>query len=221
VGTSYNSSFLFVHFMHLSLLCFIIIIIVKVMSQSSHLPWGFVKSDPLGGALFVLTHFRALHSTSNHFPSCLFPSIVDDTHIIGPPSIVSYVYEHFQTKFHVIGFSIQLQKCVAWSPFSLSLDFNTPSQFTTLFEGIKVLGVLSSTLTFTSFFIKDAFLEDVRHVDIFHRMGNVQVAFRISIRCLVNAHCIFYDAHLHLPPSQSLLFFSIFPSFKCLDAFWV
>jgi len=53
------------------------------------------QSDLLGaggGTLFSLTHFRALHSIINHFPSCLFPSIVDDTHIIGPPSIKLYLH---------------------------------------------------------------------------------------------------------------------------------
>ncbi len=49
VGTSYNSSLLFVHSMHSNLLCFTIIVIVKVMSQSSHLPWGFVKVILWGG----------------------------------------------------------------------------------------------------------------------------------------------------------------------------
>jgi hypothetical protein len=92
---------------------------------------GTHHSDPLGRALFALTHFNALRFIANDFPSCLFPSIVDDTHIIGPFSIVSFAYEHFQTKLHVIGLSIQPHKCVAWSPSGLLLDFNTPSQFTT------------------------------------------------------------------------------------------
>ncbi len=56
---------------------------------------GTHQGDPLGGALFALAHFRALHSIANHFPSCLFPSIVNDTHMIGPPFIVSSTYEHF------------------------------------------------------------------------------------------------------------------------------
>ncbi len=59
-----------------------------------------------GGALFVLAHFRALRSTTNHFPSCLFPSIANDTHIIGPHSIVSFAYEHCQIELCVIGLSI-------------------------------------------------------------------------------------------------------------------
>jgi len=48
-----------------------------------------------GGALFALTHFRALCCTVSHFPSCLFPFIIDDTHIIGPLLIVSSTYKHF------------------------------------------------------------------------------------------------------------------------------
>jgi hypothetical protein len=88
---------------------------------------GIRQCDLLGGALFPLTHFRALCSTTSHFPSCLFPSIIDDTQIIGPLSIVSSTYEHFQIELCVIGFFIQPQKCVAWSPFDLQLDFNTPS----------------------------------------------------------------------------------------------
>ncbi len=44
---------------------------------------GTYRGDPLGGALFALAHFKALHFIVSHFSSCLFPSIVDDTHIIG------------------------------------------------------------------------------------------------------------------------------------------
>jgi len=87
---------------------------------------GTYQGDPLGGALFALVHFRALCSIVSHFPSCLFPFIVDDIHIICPPSIVSSIHEHFKIEFHVIGFSIQLKKCVTWSPFGLPFDFNTP-----------------------------------------------------------------------------------------------
>jgi hypothetical protein len=45
---------------------------------------GTHQGDPLKGALFALAHFMALHSIINHFPSCLFPSIIDDIHIISP-----------------------------------------------------------------------------------------------------------------------------------------
>jgi hypothetical protein len=43
------------------------------------------------------------------------------------------------------------------------------------------LKVLLGTLTFTSSFIKYALLDVVQHVDLFPRMGDVQVTFKILI----------------------------------------
>jgi len=88
--TSYNSFPLFMHFMLLSPHFFTIhhnhesdvIIIPSTM--------GICQGDPLGGALFALTNFRALCFIVNCSLSYLFPSIVDAIHIISPPSIVSY-----------------------------------------------------------------------------------------------------------------------------------
>ncbi len=148
---------------------------------------GTHQGDPLGRTLFALTHFRALHSIANHFPSCLFPSIVDDIHIITPPFIVS-TYEHFQIELYVIGFSIHPHKCVAWSPSSLSPNFNTPSQFTTSSKGIRILGVSLGISSFTSSFIKYAMLEDVQHVNFLLRVGDVQVVFGILTHCFMQRH---------------------------------
>jgi hypothetical protein len=69
---------------------------------------GTRQSDPLRGALFALIHFKALCFIVNHFPFCLFPSIVDDIHIIGPLSIVPFAYEHYKTKLCLKGFFPQL-----------------------------------------------------------------------------------------------------------------
>jgi hypothetical protein len=63
---------------------------------------GTHQGDPLGGALFVLAHFKALCYIVSHFISCMFLSIVDDIHITGLLSIVSFAYEHFKTKLHAM-----------------------------------------------------------------------------------------------------------------------
>jgi putative effector of murein hydrolase len=86
---------------------------------------GTHQSDPLGGALFALTHFRALCFTTSHFPFYLFPSIINDNHIIAMLSIVSFTYEHFQIELCVIGLFIQPKKCVAWFPLAYCLT-STP-----------------------------------------------------------------------------------------------
>ncbi len=125
-----NSSPLFMHYMHLNFPGFIAIIIMKVILQHT-LYHGNLPRWSLGRGTIRISHFRALRSTTSHFPACLFLSIMDDIHIIVPPSIVSFTYEHLKIKLHAIGPSIQPHKCVAWSPYGLLLDFNTPSQFTT------------------------------------------------------------------------------------------
>jgi hypothetical protein len=73
---------------------------------------GIHQGDPLKGALFTLTHFRALHFIANHFLLIYFdPLQMTFTSLHPPPPpIVSSTY-------------------VAWSPFGLLFDFNTPSQF--------------------------------------------------------------------------------------------
>jgi hypothetical protein len=86
---------------------------------------------------------------------------------------------HFQIELCAIGFSIQPKKCVAWSPFCLSLDFDTP------YEGIKVLGVPLNTSSFKSSSSKMSFLNDVWHVDLFLIVGDVHVAFKILTHCFL------------------------------------
>ncbi len=53
--------------------------------------------DPLGGLLFTLVHFSAFHSLTGLLLSCLFISVVDDTHI-GPILVVFYSF-FFLVKF--------------------------------------------------------------------------------------------------------------------------
>jgi hypothetical protein len=82
----------FMHFMHLNLPMFYnhhnhdgnVIIIPFVIKIH--------EGDPLRGPLFALIHFRALCSITNHFPFCLFPSIINDIHIINPLSTVLSTY---------------------------------------------------------------------------------------------------------------------------------
>jgi len=81
---------------------------------------GIHQGDPLGRALFVLAHLKALHSINNHFPSYLFPSITDDTHIIGHiplyPLHMSTFRQIYRIQKHTI-FKIPFQNVCTIIPF--------------------------------------------------------------------------------------------------------
>jgi hypothetical protein len=83
---------------------------------------GICESNPLGRVLFALVHFKALRFIVSHFPSCLFPCVIDDMHIIGPSSIVPFAYEHFQIEFCRISLLSNLKNV---QPSSLPPNFDT------------------------------------------------------------------------------------------------
>jgi hypothetical protein len=95
MGISYNSSLLLVCFMCLSLTCFYCHCNCEVKVTIIPFAMETCQDDPLRGALFFLVHLKTLRFIVNRFPSCLFPFIVNDIHIIGILSIVSSTNEYF------------------------------------------------------------------------------------------------------------------------------
>ncbi len=51
-----------------------------------------MTGDPLGGVLFALTHLHTFCPIAIVHPTCVFLSLVDDTHIIGLPSDVLPIF---------------------------------------------------------------------------------------------------------------------------------
>jgi hypothetical protein len=60
----------------------------------------------LGGVLFALVHLCTFHPTSTAHLTCVFSSLADDMHIIGPTSDVLHVFLRLQEEFGALGFSM-------------------------------------------------------------------------------------------------------------------
>jgi hypothetical protein len=52
---------------------------------------GIRQGDPLTRPLFALVHFH----TNLHYSLGVFPSLVDDTHILGLAHVIYFVFDHF------------------------------------------------------------------------------------------------------------------------------
>lgn len=151
---------------------------------------GTCKDNPLGGPLFVLTHLKALRSTTSHFPTCLFLTIVDD---LGPPSFeIHSTYKYLVIELCDISIYVQPHKCVTLSPFDLPIDFAPMVLFNILLDGIKVLGIPFGFSSFASFFNKIFFLlKTVNCVNFPLRIGDVQMTYGILICYLVQCPSFF------------------------------
>jgi hypothetical protein len=44
-----------------------------------------------------LAHCSAFLKTITQAPSCIFPSLTDDTHVMGPLSEITYTFDHLST----------------------------------------------------------------------------------------------------------------------------
>jgi len=78
------------------------------------------RGDLLGGVLFALVHLCILHPIATTHPTYVFPSLTNDTHIVGLASNMVPIFMWLQEKFVALGLLMQPTKCVIWSPHGLN-----------------------------------------------------------------------------------------------------
>ncbi len=144
---------------------------------------------------FVLVHFCVFHNLFTFFPSCLIPSIANDTHIIDLALVIFQTYYYYYlVRFG--GLVVQFCKYVAWSILGLLSGFSFLLSLCTLIRGIMVLGVLLGLFSFTSFFLHDILDNDVQHMNAFPKLGDVQLALGIFICCFSQKPYYFFRSFL-------------------------
>jgi hypothetical protein len=82
------------------------------------------KGDPLGGPLFSLAHYRTFLKIITQAPKCVFPSLVDDTHIVGTMNKVVIAFNHLLTQLTLIGLKVNMSTCKLWSPLGIFSSVN-------------------------------------------------------------------------------------------------
>ena len=142
-------------------------VVMEIESATGTRQW-----DPLGSVLFALGHQQALRATAAAFPDCAFPSIADDTHIVGPPARVVEAFSHFIAQLALLGLSVQPSKCVAWSPSGLGAFVVLPGGVSYAPEGIRLLGVPLGTEEYVGDFLSSALEEDRRGLDQLEHLGD-------------------------------------------------
>ncbi len=74
------------------------------------------QGDPLKGLLFVLAHYQALLKTIMRTPNSVFPSPMDDTHIVGSMSEIIHTFNHLFDPISPNCLRVKVLKCKFWSP---------------------------------------------------------------------------------------------------------
>ncbi|KAL2624441.1 hypothetical protein R1flu_008686 [Riccia fluitans] len=152
---------------------------VSLLSSES----GTRQGDPLDGALFALAHLRALRITASEHPLCLFSSLADDTHIVGPPMAVIPTFHTLEGHLSAVGLTVQPTKCAAWSPSELLSSLSLPPGFLLPSARLRVLGPPIGSDSFQASFVRDALEVDVSTVHQLPLLEDLQIAFGFLSRC--------------------------------------
>jgi len=70
------------------------------MQKSDHY-WIIYRHEvrwPLKSFLFVFAHYWVFLKTITQAPNCIFPFLMDDTHIMGPLSEIIRTFDHLLTQ---------------------------------------------------------------------------------------------------------------------------
>ncbi len=93
------------------------------------------------GPLFALAHYWAFLETIMRAPSCIFPSLANDTHIVGLMNEITYAFDHLLTQLALVGLKVTVSKCKFWNPFGIFLSIEIPHGSTLVIDGSRILGV--------------------------------------------------------------------------------
>ncbi len=130
----------------------LIVISLKLSTQ-----WG----DPLGGILFALAHLHVLRHIVTTRPSCVFLSLTNDTHIVGPTSNVVPMFLRLEEELLTLSISVQPTNCVAWSPQKLDHYISLPPNFFTFNSSFHIWGTLMGSTSFVESFVAKVLHEDL------------------------------------------------------------
>ncbi len=96
------------------------------------------KNDPLGGLLFVLTHYRAFLKIIAQVSSYVFPSLTDDTHIMGLMSKIIFSFYHLSTQLALVGLKVKVLECRLWNPFGISSSIKIHKGCALVIDGLCI-----------------------------------------------------------------------------------
>jgi hypothetical protein len=107
------------------------------------------------------------NSPKNHHtnPNYVFPSLVDNIHIMGPLSVITHTFDHLSTQLTLVGFRVKMSKCKLWNPSWIFLGIKIPQGCTLVINGLPILGVPMGFQDFATHFFDEVLFQDVVYID--------------------------------------------------------
>jgi hypothetical protein len=90
-------------------------------------------------------------------PHCVFPSLTNDTHIVGLLIEIIFSFDHLSTQLTLVGLRVKVSKCKLWSPWKIFSGIKIPQGHTLVIDGLHILGVSVGFCDFVKHFLDEVF----------------------------------------------------------------
>ncbi len=118
-------------------------------------------------------------------PNYVFPSLTDDTHIVGPLNDITRTFDHISTQLAIVGLKVKVLMCKLWNPLKIFSGIKILQGYTLVINGLHILGVQVGFQTFATHFLNEILSHDVVHINDFPLLGDAQVTLGILSSCVV------------------------------------
>jgi hypothetical protein len=71
--------------------------------------------------------------------NCVFSSLTNNTHIVGPMSKIIPTFDHLSTQLALIGLRVKVSKCKLWSPLGIFLNIKIFQIYVLVTNGLYIL----------------------------------------------------------------------------------
>jgi hypothetical protein len=127
------------------------------------------------GHLFVLTHYRVFLKTIAHAHNYIFPSLVNNTHIVRPMNEITRTFDHLSTQLALVGLQVKMLKCKLWNSLRISPNIKILQGYTLVIDGLRILGVSVASQDFVTHFLNEVLSQDVVHIKDLPFLGDTQI----------------------------------------------
>jgi len=119
-------------------------------------------------------------------PNYVFPSLTDDTCIVGPMSEITCAFDHLSTQLTLIGLRVNVSKCKLWSPLGIFPSIEILQSCILVTYGLCILSVPVGFQNFVTHFLDEVLSQDMSHINDLLLLKDAHVALGIFSSCVVH-----------------------------------
>jgi hypothetical protein len=119
-------------------------------------------------------------------PSYIFPSLANDTHIVGPMGEIICAFGHLSTQLTLVGLKVKMSMCKLWNPSGIFPGIRIHQHYIFVTDGLCIWVYQWVLRTLPHIFWMGLYLRTWHISMISFSLGNTHVVLSILFSCVIH-----------------------------------